>query len=133
MPGYIIHIAVAKEYAKKHKIKNVDDFIKGSIAPDFTNDKSTTHYGKSPAYTNLGNYLKENTILTDYDKGFIGGFEFAAKRMDSFARLILEPGKNSEDNEPLKKEMTRKIVSRIKMMYQNDIKQLVTYSVDDKA
>lgn len=70
---------------------------------------------------------------TDYDKGFIGGFEFAAKRMDSFARLILEPGKNSEDNEPLKKEMTRKIVSRIKMMYQNDIKQLVTYSVDDKA
>ena len=70
MPGYIIHIAVAKEYAKKHKIKNVDDFIRGSIAPDFANDKSTTHYGKSPAYTNLGNYLKENTILTDYDKGF---------------------------------------------------------------
>ena len=54
MPGFTIHIAVAKEYAKKHpkEIRDVDEFIKGSIAPDNISlensdiDKSTTHYGK---------------------------------------------------------------------------------------
>ena len=36
MPGFVIHIAIAKEYERKHKneIKNTEEFIKGAIAPD---------------------------------------------------------------------------------------------------
>lgn len=37
MPGFTIHIAIAKEYAKKHEkeIKSMDEFIEGTIAPDY--------------------------------------------------------------------------------------------------
>ncbi len=54
MPGFTIHIAIGKEYIKKHKleIKNEKEFIKGSIAPDLTENfteiaknKDITHYG----------------------------------------------------------------------------------------
>ena len=70
MPGFIVHIAIAQEYLRKHNKKFSQDFILGSIEPDFTDDKSKTHYGKSPAYTNLKNYLENNKINTDFDKGF---------------------------------------------------------------
>lgn len=70
MPGYVVHIAIAKEYLRKHNIKYSKDFILGSVAPDFTDIKSKTHYGKSPAYTNLKNFLSENDINTEYTKGF---------------------------------------------------------------
>lgn len=53
MPGYVIHIATAQEYLKKHRKEYSIDFINGTIAPDLTNDKQKTHYGKSPAYTSL--------------------------------------------------------------------------------
>lgn len=70
MPGYIIHLAIAKEYLRKNKKEINKDFLEGTIAPDLTTNKSKTHYGKSPAYTNLGEYLKQNKIENDYDKGF---------------------------------------------------------------
>ena len=36
MPGFVIHLATANEYIRKHpnEIKNKADFINGSIAPD---------------------------------------------------------------------------------------------------
>ena len=36
MPGYVIHLAVAEEYLKKHKNvkENYDEFIEGVIYPD---------------------------------------------------------------------------------------------------
>lgn len=70
MPGYVIHLAVAQEYLRKHNKNYSEDFILGSIEPDFTTDKSKSHYGKSPAYTNLRNYLKDNTIDTDFKQGY---------------------------------------------------------------
>lgn len=70
MPGYVIHLAIAQEYLKKHNKKFSKDFILGSIEPDFTTDKAKSHYGKSPAYTNLGEYLKNNTIDTDFKQGY---------------------------------------------------------------
>lgn len=53
MPGFVIHIAVGKEYIKKHKneIKNESEFFKGILAPDMISllnkdiEKSKTHYG----------------------------------------------------------------------------------------
>lgn len=70
MPSYIVHLAIAQEYLKKHNKKYSQDFILGSLEPDFTTVKSETHYGKSPAYTNLKEYLKNNKINTDFDQGY---------------------------------------------------------------
>lgn len=84
MPGFTIHIAIAKQYMKKHKqeIKNEEEFIKGSIAPDLNEemngpaeDKSKTHFGKWGNYevvTYLDEFLKNPTvdILKDYWKGY---------------------------------------------------------------
>lgn len=70
MPGYVVHIAIAQEYLKKHEKDFSQDFILGVIAPDFTDDKSRTHYGKSPAYTNLGSFLKNNEINSYFQQGY---------------------------------------------------------------
>ena len=69
MPGYVIHIAIAQQYLKKHKLNYSKEFIRGSIMPDLTNDKSKSHYGKSPAYTNLKSFLLENDLNSDIEKG----------------------------------------------------------------
>ena len=70
MPGYVIHLAIAQEYLRKHNKKKSEDFILGSIEPDFTTDKTKTHYGKSPAYTNLKEYLENNKIDDDFKQGY---------------------------------------------------------------
>ena len=69
MPGYIIHIAVAKEYAENKNKKFTEELVRGVISPDLTKDKSKTHYGKSPAYTNLKEFITNNNIDTDYKLG----------------------------------------------------------------
>ena len=43
MAGYVIHLAIGKEYAKKNRVKNESDIIRGSIAPDLK-DKKQSHY-----------------------------------------------------------------------------------------
>lgn len=70
MPGYVIHIAIANEYIKKHtKRENEKEFINGVIAPDLTDTKSKTHYGKSPAYTGLKGFLENNKIKDSFNRG----------------------------------------------------------------
>ncbi len=84
MPGFTIHMAVAKEYIKKHEneIKNEDEFIKGVIAPDMNEnldgsaeDKSKNHYGKWGKYevtTYIDEFLKDFTIdmRQDFWRGY---------------------------------------------------------------
>ena len=84
MPGFTIHIAIAKLYISKHKleIKDEKEFIKGSIAPDLneemseiTKEKSKTHYGKWGTYetiTHLNEFLNDEKIdmNKDYWKGY---------------------------------------------------------------
>lgn len=84
MPGFTIHIAVAKEYIKKHngEIQNEEEFIKGSIAPDMNEDmsnkcsnKSLSHYGKwgnGNSYTNFTLFLQDDKVnlKQDYWKGY---------------------------------------------------------------
>jgi len=80
MPSFDIHLAIARNYVKNHKdITNVQDFIKGSIAPDLVADKRISHYTKEQDKDDLAKslknkvaideYLKQNEIKTDYDKG----------------------------------------------------------------
>ena len=86
MPGFTIHIAIAKEYAKKHEkeIKNIDEFIEGTIAPDYIPienkniHKSETHYGiwgdwtKDNQEIHLDKFLQDEKVdfRTDYWKGY---------------------------------------------------------------
>lgn len=84
MPGITIHIAVAKQYMKKHKleIKDEEEFFKGSLAPDRNQDmtksaenKSETHYGKWQDYEtiiNIDEFLKDSKVdmEQDYWKGY---------------------------------------------------------------
>ena len=72
MPGYVIHLAIAEQYLKKHTNKNeqYNEFIEGVIFPDSVTDKSKTHYGPQSSQSNLYNFLKENEIDNSFKKGY---------------------------------------------------------------
>lgn len=73
MPGYVIHLAIAKEYARNHRVKDEKEFFKGTLAPDLLaqDNKNKTHYSKegSPK-TDLKMFLKENKINDSYMEGY---------------------------------------------------------------
>lgn len=71
MAGFVIHIAIAQEYLKKHpNTEKKEEFIQGVIAPDLVKDKSKTHYGKISSEVNLVWFLKENEVKNSYDRGY---------------------------------------------------------------
>ncbi len=70
MPSYAIHVAIMHEYIRKNHINNNhEEYISGTVSPDQTNDKSKTHYGKTPAHSNVAKFLENNEIETPYDIG----------------------------------------------------------------
>ena len=79
MPSFNIHLAIANRYIQKHKIENPKEFLEGSIAPDFEENKRKSHYtvysSKDTIIEHLKNkvsienFLKENEVKTDYEKG----------------------------------------------------------------
>ena len=72
MPGYVIHLAVAEEYLRKHKNKGeeYEEFIKGVIYPDSIVPKSKTHYGKESSLSNVFEFLKVNKINNSFNRGY---------------------------------------------------------------
>ena len=71
MPGYVIHVAIAQEYMRKHKNKkeNYHEFVEGVIMPDLIRPKSESHYGITPAYTNLKKFLDNNSLDNSLNRG----------------------------------------------------------------
>lgn len=70
MPGYVIHLAVAKKQLEFNKVKNEDEFIKGIIAPDLLKKQGEdSHYGYS-SKPNIKKFLKEHDLRDDYNKGY---------------------------------------------------------------
>lgn len=81
MAGFNIHLAVAKRYVELYDIEDTEAFYWGSVSPDFTDDKNTTHYSNVEGRdrndlvkflfnkVNLEKYLEENAVESDYDKG----------------------------------------------------------------
>ena len=73
MAGYVIHLAVAKEYLRNFRIKDEKEFLRGIIAPDLLShgDKTTTHYSEhGGSGVNLKEFLKHNSISTEYMQGY---------------------------------------------------------------
>ena len=73
MAGYVIHLAVAKEYLRNFRIKDEKEFLRGISAPDLLShgDKTTTHYSEhGGSGVNLKEFLKHNSISTEYMQGY---------------------------------------------------------------
>ena len=75
MPSYMVHLAIANEYLKKHKneIKNKEEFIFANIAPDLAENKEKSHfYIKNTEYTDYERIIKDNKLdlKSDYGKGY---------------------------------------------------------------
>lgn len=80
MPSFNIHLAIGKRYIEKHEIKQKEEFLQGTIAPDF-GEKEKTHYTKQSLGDSLiehlenkvsiEEFLKVNKVDTDYQKGIL--------------------------------------------------------------
>ena len=87
MANIAVHLAAAQEWAKKHNVDNLDDFLWGAVAPDILGkltSRSETHYDDLPnsivdddmllrfnSEANIEKFLAKNPIKTDYDKGYL--------------------------------------------------------------
>lgn len=79
MPSLDIHLAIAKRYVDKNIVVDVISFNKGSLDPDFAQKHRISHYSgernNNDLISSLKNkvilneYLKTNSIDTDYDRG----------------------------------------------------------------
>lgn len=79
MASFMIHLAATNEYLKNHDIDNKEDFILGVLAVDLAQDRIKSHYTKYTDKTDLlkflsgkvslEDYLHENTVDNDYDRG----------------------------------------------------------------
>lgn len=138
MPGYVIHIATAQEYLKKQKKEYSIDFIKGTIAPDLTDDKQKTHYGKSPAYTSLNNYVKLNKIDTDFNKGFflhlITDYLFYNKYLEKIEKPQLYYDYDFTNGDLVEKydvKLLKEIESKV--FFENGIPKILTLDLASKV
>ncbi len=93
MPGFVIHTAIAQEYLRKNNLNYNKDFIRGNLLPDFTSNKAETHYGKTPAFTSLKEFLKYNKIHNNINKGkflhLISDYLFYNYYLDTYTKEIL--------------------------------------------
>lgn len=118
MAGYVIHLAVAEAYIKKHQedISDYNKFIEGIIFPDSVSDKSITHYGEKSSKVNLKWFLEENEIDNDYNKGYFlhlaTDYIFYNKLLEFFSKDIY----NDYDilNKKLQERFNVKIPENIK-------------------
>jgi len=74
MAGYVIHLAIGQEYIRRYNgdIKDKEEFLKGIVAPDGTNNNKKAHYGEKDLIESLKNFLEQNKeqLSTDYIKGY---------------------------------------------------------------
>ncbi len=94
MPGYVIHLAVAKKHIELNNIRNEDEFVRGVIAPDLLKQAGLdSHYGNSST-PNLREFLKKHNIETDYNKGYflhlVTDYIFYNKFLDRWSPEIYE-------------------------------------------
>lgn len=139
MAGYVIHLAVAEEYLKKHNnIKeNYDEFIEGVIYPDSVTDKSLTHYGSKSSKVILKAFLKENKLESSYQKGYflhlVTDYLFYNKYLDIFTKDIYDD--YDILNKFLIEKYNVKIPSKVedKIFYKEGKTKLLTKELSEKV
>lgn len=81
MASFNIHLAIAKRYIDKNNISDKEAFYNGSVDPDLAINDNISHYTDTnrnkellipylQKKTILPDYLRENKIDSDYNKGF---------------------------------------------------------------
>ena len=72
MPGFVIHLAIAKKYIEKNKIKNEEQFNNGVIEPDLIkSNEYDTHFGFKTEKPNIEEFFKKYSEDSDYNKGYL--------------------------------------------------------------
>lgn len=94
MPGYVIHLAVAKKHIELNNIQNKEEFIRGIIAPDLLKQAGIdSHYGIS-SNPNLRKFLENHKMKSDYNKGYflhlVTDYMFYNKFLDKWSPEIYE-------------------------------------------
>lgn len=119
MASYTMHFAISKMYLENHPNErqksnfNEMDFYEGTIDPDLTTDKGTSHYGTHAAWANAREYLKanENNIETSYKRGYflhlLTDYLFYHKLID-VDKIIVECGYEKLGIKPSKEELEAK-------------------------
>lgn len=70
MPGYVIHLAIAKKHLEQNNIQNEEEFIRGIIAPDLLKQSGIdSHYGVSSS-PDIKKFFEKHSLKTDYNKGY---------------------------------------------------------------
>lgn len=96
MPGYVIHLAVAERYLKKHlnKQENYKEFIEGVIFPDSEENKEKTHYGNGSSNSNLYKFLQEHKLDNSFNRGYflhlLTDYLFYNHYIDSFSKVLYD-------------------------------------------
>lgn len=71
MPGYVIHVIIAEEYAQNNNIENKEELIKGTMYPDSIKIKGETHYSPyCSSDTNLYEFLLDKKIDNLFNLGY---------------------------------------------------------------
>ncbi len=92
-----MHLAIAKKYMEKNSSIDSASFLSGTIYPDVTIDKSTTHYTDLVSTdklsdhlfhkVNLYRFLKSHENMSDFELGWflhlVGDFIFFTEYFDS--------------------------------------------------
>lgn len=121
MAGYVIHLAVAEQYFKKHPedIDSYDEFIKGTIFPDNVSDKSITHYGPKSSKVNLKSFFENNELTNSYIKGYclhlVTDYLFYNIFLDNFSKDIYN------DYDILNRDLIEKFNLKIPEVVKNKI------------
>lgn len=112
MANYTLHIAIAKEYLKKHKKYDEEEFIKGTIYPDTVKNKEFTHFSKTSADCNLMEFLSKYSIEDSYYAGWflhlIVDIEFYHNYLDWDNRVDKNKELLYQDYDILNKEVIEK-------------------------
>ncbi len=122
MAGYVIHLAVAEEYIRKHpnEINSYEDFIEGVIYPDSVTDKSVTHYGPTSSQVNLKNFFADKDMNTDFNKGYcihlVTDYLFYNKFLTVFSSNYIY-----NDYDILNKELESKFKVKIPLKVRNKV------------
>lgn len=134
MPGFIIHLAIAKKQMELDNIENEEEFIKGVIAPDLLKKQGLeTHYGVNFQKPDWKRFFENYDLKTDYNKGFflhlITDYIFYSEYLEEWKTEIYDDYDILNDS--LIKKYDLKIPKEIESYVGSQNKPLTILNLDD--